>query len=560
MTPDELRHKLRELMDMPAEVEWVEFKEAKNNIHFDDLGKYFSAISNEANLKGLEFGWLILGITNTPPRKIVGTWYRQNRPDLDSLKKEIADQTDNRLTFEEIHEIVYHEGRVLMFQIPAALQGVPTSWKGHYYGREGESQAALSLNKMEQIRGQAVRHDWSAHICKSASLTDLDEEAIRFARKQYREKHPAQAEELEQWDDITFLNKAKVCISSSITHAALILLGKGGSTHLLSPAVAHITWVLKDEKGMEKDYEHFGPPLILSVDRVFSKIRNLTYRYMPNASLFPVEVTQYDSWVIRETLNNAIAHQDYSKGARINIIEEQESLLVTNAGRFIPGSVEEVILRDAPPDHYRNFFLSQAMVNLNMIDTIGSGIKRMFLKQKERFFPMPDYDLNESERVKVRIFGKILNENYTRVLIEKADLNLLDVVALDKVQKGSRISRAEHKRLKKNNLIEGRYPNLFLSSRVAAATGEEVQHIRYRGFDQKYYKDFILELVREHGPISREKIDNLLMDKLPEILTEKQKKTKIHNLLYILSRREEKIENIGSRKYPNWVLKSNKKK
>jgi ATP-dependent DNA helicase RecG len=559
MTPDELRSKLEELIVMPVETEWVEFKEAKNNIHFDDLGEYFSALSNEANLRDIGFGWLVLGITNSPPRKIVGTQYRLNRGDLDDLKKEIADHTTNRLSFEGIHELQLPEGRVLMFQIPAALQGVPIPWKGHYYGREGASQAPLSLSKIEQIRGQAIQDDWSAQICNSASLNDLDSNAVQFARKQYREKHPTQTDELDQWDDVTFLNKAKVCISGRITNAALILLGKEGSQHFLSPAISNITWVLKDAQGIEKDYEHFGPPLILAVDRVFAKIRNLTYRYMPNASLFPIEVTQYDSWVIRETLNNAIAHQDYIKASRINVVEEPESLLVTNVGHFIPGSVEEVILSDAPPVRYRNFFLSQAMVNLNMIDTIGSGIKRIFLKQRQRFFPMPDYDLSKPEYVKVRLFGKVLDENYTRLLIEKVDLSLLDVMALDKVQKGYHISKEEHKRLKRNKLIEGRDPNLFLSSKVASATGEEARHIRYRGFDQKYYKDIILELVKEHGPISRQKIDNLLMDKLPEVLVEKQKKTKIHNLLFILSGREKKIENRGSRKYPLWAMKSNKK-
>jgi hypothetical protein len=49
------------------------------------------------------------------------------------------------------------------------------------------------------------------------------------------------------------------------------------------------------------------------------------------------------------------------------------------------------------------------------------------------------------------------------------------------------------------------------------------------------------------------------MDKLPEVLVEKQKKTKIHNLLFILSGREKKIENRGSRKYPLCAMKSNKK-
>jgi ATP-dependent DNA helicase RecG len=340
MKSEALQRKLKEIIALPSEVEWVEFKEAKNNIHFEDLGKYFSAFSNEANLKDLDFGWLVLGITNKVPRKIIGTHYRPNRPALDSLKKEISDHMTNRLNFEEIHELHLTEGRVLMFQVPPALRGVPTPWKGHYYGREGESLVPLSLSKIEQIRGQVGGDDWSARVCKEATLYDLDIEALRFARKQYKEKHPVQAEELNQWDDLKFLNKAKICISGQITHTALVLLGKEESSHFLSPAIARMTWVLRDAYGMERDYEHFGPPLMLAVDRVFTKIRNLTYRYMPNASLFPIEVTQYDAWVIRETLHNAIAHQDYSQAGRINIIEEPESLLVTNLGHFIPGSVE----------------------------------------------------------------------------------------------------------------------------------------------------------------------------------------------------------------------------
>lgn len=143
-------------------------------------------------------------------------------------------------------------------------------------------------------------------------------------------------------------------------------------------------------------------------------------------------------------------------------------------------------------------------------------------------------------------------------MIERTDLDLWMVILLDKVQKGFHISHEEHKSLKKYKLVEGRYPNLFISSRLASATGEEVLHIRYKGLDKKYYKDFILALIREHGPISRKKINELLLDKLPEILTEKQKKTKIHNLLSELSRREGKIVNLGSRKYPSWIMRKNK--
>ncbi len=555
MNVEELKTLLEKLRRLPSETEWVEFKEAKNHIHFDDLGKYFSALSNEVNLKELDFGWLVLGISDQPPRKIVGTNYRPNRSALDRLKKEIADCTTSRLGFEEIYELYMPEGRVLMLQIPPALRGIPTSWKGHYYGREGESLVPLSLSKIERIRGQVLREDWSAKVCEDATLDDLDPEAIRFARKQYKEKQSGHAQELDQWDDLTFLNKAKVCISGQLTNAALVLLGKEESGHFLSPAIAQLSWVLRNDQGIEKDYEHFVLPLILAVDRIFAKLRILTYRYMPNASLFPLEVTQYDTWVIRESLHNAIAHQDYTQAGRVNIIEEPESLLVTNMGHFIPGSVEEVIRRDAPPEQYRNPFLARAMVNLSMIDTIGSGIKRMFLKQRQRFFPMPDFDLSEPERVRVRVFGKILDENYTRLLIEKADLNLLDVMALDKVQKHHQINEEEFKRLKKQKLIEGRRPNLFVSARVAAATGDKADYIKQRAFDKNYYKEMIVSYLKKFGEATRKDLDKLLLDKISDALDEKQKRNRIRNLLFEMSHKDNTIFAKGPRRTAVWMLR-----
>lgn len=153
-------------MPLPDEVEWVEFKEAKNQYHFDRLGEYFSALSNEANLKGRPCGWFVFDVTDKPPRQVVGSQYRPNRADLDHLKQEIAAQTTNGITFLDIHELTLTEGRVVLFQIPPACRGVPTAWKGHYYGRNGDSIGPLNLQEIEQIRQQGVREDWSAQVCE----------------------------------------------------------------------------------------------------------------------------------------------------------------------------------------------------------------------------------------------------------------------------------------------------------------------------------------------------------------------------------------------------------
>ena len=390
------------------------------------------------------------------------------------------------------------------------------------------------------------RTDWTAHVCEQATCDDLDPAALRKARQEYKIKFPAKSAVVDEWDDVTFLNKAKVSIRGKITHAGLLLLGKDESSSLLSPAVARMSWILKDGANQEQDYEHFGPPAIFWAERLGGKVRNLTVRALPSGTLFPVELLQYDAWVLREALHNCIAHQDYGAGARINVVEFPDRLLFTNQGTFLPGSVESAILQDAPQEIYRNPFLAEAMVNLNMIDTQGGGIKRMFTTQAKRSFPLPDYDLSEPGRVAVAVPGRILDERYTKLLMQKADLDLPSVILLDNVQKGRRIEKDGGARLRRAGLVEGRYPNLVVSGKIASVTGGQAQHIRKRGFDNRYYRDLLLELIREHGPVSPVVINELFMDKLPDVLSDEQKRAKIRNLTYDLAHRKGLIQNIGS--------------
>jgi ATP-dependent DNA helicase RecG len=472
---------------------------------------------------------------------------------LDSLKEEIANQTSNRLTFEEIHEVARPDGRVVMFQIPPALRGLPTAWKGHFYGRDNEAIGPLNLHEIEQVRKQAAQEDWSAQICDRATLNDLDPQAIAFARQEFKKKYPKLIADVGGWDDLTFLNKAKVCIGGKITRTALILMGKPESTHYLSPSHPQLTWILKDRDGMERDYKHFDPPFLLAVDALLTNVRNLTCRVLPWGTLFPVELLQYDDWVLREVLHNAIAHQDYPCSGRINVVEFDERLVVANMGSFLPGDVEDVIRRDAPFSVDRNPFLAQAMVALQMIDTIGSGIKRIYQVQKKRFFPMPDYDLSRGQEVLVSIIGKVLDEKYTRMLIARTDLDLWDVIALDKVQKGRPLTDDEFKSIKRKKLVEGRRPNLFVSAEVAAATGSKADYIKRRAFDKEHYKKMVVAYLEEFGEARREEIDRLLVDKLSDMLDEEQKLNFVTNLLQEL-RREGIIRAEGSKRWAMWRL------
>lgn len=548
MTPAQVDAKLHELLALPQETEWAEFKH--DFVNPQDIGEYLSALSNAATLEGQAFGYIVWGVEDGT-RRIVGTSFKPRSHKAtgnEDLEPWLNKLLSPRVNF-RIFEFEASGQPMVMFEVQAA-NTAPVAFSGRRWVRVGSHKKPLAEHP-ERERAlwtllSEPPQDWSAQICTGATLDDLDPNAIVFARKEYKKKHPTLATEVDDWDDTTFLNKAKVCINGQITRTAIILLGKNESEHYLSPGIARISWVLKDEHGVEKDYQHFGPPLILAVDPVFAKIRNLTYRYLPDASLFPTEITQYDPWVIRETLHNCIAHEDYSKGGKINVVETPTSLLFTNVGMFLPGTVEEVIVRDAPPEVYPNRFLAEAMVNLNMIDTIGSGIKRMFTRQRQRNFPMPDYDLSDKDRVKVRVIGEVIDEKYTRMLMANSNLDLLDVIALDKVQKGKSISEDEFRSLKAKKLIEGRRPNLIVSAAVAAATETVVDYLKKRGIDKAYGQRMVVELLEKQGQASRQDIDKLLLAKLSDALDDDQRRNFIKNLLQEMRRnREVDVEGKG---------------
>lgn len=555
MTIDELKQTLQQLRNLSAETEVVEFKEARNNYDFSKLGKYFSALCNEANLNGKPFAWLVFGIENKH-HNIVNSQFRPQRKDLDSLKSEIANKTTNRITFIEIYELHLPEGRVIMFQIPAAPKGFPIAFEGHYYGRDNEELVPLNLEEIERIRAQVTTEDWSAAILPQATLDDLDEEAMRVARVNFKNKFPEKAAEVDVWDEVTFLNKAKITIKGKITRTAIILLGKEESEHFINPAEAKIRWLLKDSKGNDKDYLIVGCPLLLAVDKVYVKIRNLKYRYIKDGTLFPDEVNQYEPYSIREAMNNCIAHQDYTKCGRINVVEMEDQLVFTNLGSFIPGSVAGVVKEDAPEEHYRNRFLATAMFNLKMVDTAGGGIKKIFNFQRDRFFPMPDYDLSGG-KVKVAIPGKVLDLEYARLLAMNKNLSLDEIIMLDKVQKKQSITEQEEKILKSKKLIEGRKPNFYISIRVAQETGQKAAYTKNKAFDKSYYLDLIIKAIRDHGSIDRNDIDKLLWMKLPDWMNDKQRKAKIANLLSEL-RIKSRIINEGNDTKPRWVILSSR--
>lgn len=509
------------------ENEVVEFKKAENSFDFNELGKYFSALSNEANLRDKGFAWLVFGV-HDKTREILGTSYKNSMKSLQKLKQDLSQHTTDNNTFRDIYELEVEGKRVLMFQIPAAPRGIPMAWQGHFYARRGESLAALDMNKYEEIRRQTVNEDWSKQIADGATIADLDEKAIMKAREGYKEHYPNQKKEVDSWSDEVFLNKAKITIDGKITHAAILLLGKPESLHFINH-IGEIVWRLagKDNVG-----QVFTIPFLLTTTEVMHKIRNYPFKLFPKNSFLPGEGMKYDSEVILEALHNSIAHQNYLENQRIIVIERENELEFRNCGGFFDGTYEDYITGERIPRKYRNQFLAQAMANIKMIDTEGFGIHKMFVSQKERWLPMPDYDKSDNDYVVLTLPGNVIDENYSLMLLENTNIDLTTAVLLDKVQKGKPISENAVKMLRKEKLIEGRKPHLYVSKYIAKATDKQVEYTLKKGFNDAECQEWIIKALNDHKVLSRKQINELLWNKLPTDFTEDQKMAKIKNLLY----------------------------
>ncbi|MCQ2271938.1 MAG: putative DNA binding domain-containing protein [Bacteroidales bacterium] len=556
MTEQEIKAYIKQ--NFPYENEscdWKNYANLKNTLcghEGDDVVSYVSALSN------VNGGALVIGVEDKTLDIIGIQDFANYTPE--SAKYRIVEKCRNLnsenleilpLFAEDSHKTVW------IVNVPKHSPRLPVYAHNKAWQRIGDSLVEMTQERREAILSEiVVEEDWSSAIIEDATIDDLDSDAIEKAKKEFAKRNPHKVDEMQIWDDITFLNKAKLTIRGKITRTALMLLGKEESEFLLNPFVAKIRWSLRSLGSNEnKDYDVFSMPLLLSVDKLYNKIRNVKYRLVRPDSLFPDEMLRYDMFNIREPLNNAIAHQDYTKRARIEVVEfEDDHLVFQNAGTFLPKSVEDVINKDCPESIYRNTFLVEAMRNLNMVETEGGGIKKMFQKQKIRFFPMPEYDLSNN-LVKVEIIGKVVDEEFAKLLTKNPQLSLSDILLLDKVQKRKVLNDGEIAYLRKKGFIEGRKPNFFLSENVVKPIDNKklkADYIKNRNFDDSHYKDMILNYIKKYKKASKSDISNLIIDKLSPVLSDKQKQSKVSNLLSSL-RIDGKIECVNR----FWVIKKN---
>lgn len=286
-------------------------------------------MANAAVLERHDRAWLIWGVDNAT-HAVKGTSFdpfTSKGEGNQSLIMWLTQMIKPKPDF-QFYEVEHSAGKVIMLEIHPP-RATPLAFKGVRYIRIDSHKTRLSDQPEREARLWEMLggvSDWSGEIVAEAGLDDLDPEAVEFSRSKFLEyriktepdtdRHERIRAETLQWDVATFLNKAHLTKQGRLTRSALLLLGRDEASHFLTPADTKISWNLRDEQNRVVGGLHFGLPLLLASEKLFQSIRNVSIEYMPDGTLFPVPVSQYDPWVIREALHNCIAHQDYRMEAK----------------------------------------------------------------------------------------------------------------------------------------------------------------------------------------------------------------------------------------------------
>lgn len=542
MTSKELQqYLLREFPQENARCEWKEMKNLKNSFAGDEKNDVVSYVSAIANMEG---GHLVIGVRDKS-LEIIGTDLNKFNLDAQTAVLKLLEHCTN-LSSEglDIEEYVTEDEHkvVWIIHIPKHLPRRPVFAHRKAWQRVEDSLIEMTQERLAVILDEPVyeANDWSAEIVPNATIDDLDELAVAKARIMFKKVHASNipAAEVDAWSTEDLLSNSGIMSEGKLTRAAIILLGKPVSVFKLRPAVVEVTWTLRDERQDVVDYEHFTVPFILTVDKILSKIHNLTMRELPGGTLFPETMKQYDDYTIREALHNAIAHQDYTLQQRINFVENPGYLYYANGGSFIPGSLQKALETKGPQRHFRNECLCRAMVNFNMIDTVSRGIKKMFNEQRLRHFPMPDYDIDLlNKEVGVTIYGNTINEKYTQLLKHNETLSLEDCILLDAVQKGHRIPEEHAVDLLNRGLLEGDTSEYGISLDIAKKTKQLPDYTRNRGLAKEKMIQMILQYLQNAGTIGakRDSIYEYIKDVMPQMKTHEQKLRMLGDMLNALS-------------------------
>lgn len=510
---------LQELLKA-SEGEHLEFKEAKSNFHFDKLLKYCAALANEGG------GSIVLGVTDRHPREVVGS---QAFANIERTKAGLIDKLRLRI---EAQEIMHPDGRVLIFTSPAHPIGVPLGIDGAYWMRAGEDLVAMTPDMLKRIFDEAGP-DFSAEVCPSAILSDLDPKAIEQFRARWHAR--SRIPSLLGLPVKQLLSDADLVTDDGVTYAALILLGTHASLgkHLAQAEVV-FEYRSSEAAGPASQREEFREGFLLFYDRLWELINLRNDKQHYQDGLFMLDVPTFSEAPVRESVLNAVAHRDYQHAGSVFIKQYGQRIEIISPGGFPSGVTPDNILYRQNP---RNRRLADSLAKCGMVDRAGQGANRIFESCIREGKLLPDFAQTDAWQVSLTLHGQVQDAQFVRFLervgreastsFDTADFLALDLINREEALQPELLVRV--RRLLELGVVErvgrGRATKYHLSRRFYTLAGRPGVHTRRRGLDRDTNKELLFKHLRQSpdgSPISelQEVLPGLSRANLQRLLSE----------------------------------------
>lgn len=446
----------------------VEFKKGEHgNVAYDGGSRlkpserrrcilgYVTALCNE---KG---GSLVIGMEDKYPHKVVGT--RQNENSTGELEANIYRDTGIRPKIYELYEDeAEKKGRVLVIDVPSRPAGTVFKFEDVPLMRVGEELKPMSDEVYLSII-QENEPDFSQQICRDATLDELDPDALSVLKEKYAKKQNYPI--FLTLSNRQILSDLQLITDEGVTNAAVILLGKENFIKRVYPQASVMLEYRHSESQITFDNRiSYSQPFFIMIDRLWHDIDLRNGKFQIKEGPYIFDVPYFNEEVIRESINNAITHRDYTRHSETVIKQYPQKLIVTNAGGFPHGVTIDSIL--TVPSTPRNRLLADVLSKTGIVERSGQGIDKIFYRTLSEGKEAPDYSGSDAFNVEL-ILSAIIQDKAFALFIESVQQNLaednklsvFEIVVLDKIRRNEKttaLDKAVIKQLMDRSLIEKR--------------------------------------------------------------------------------------------------------
>lgn len=446
----------------------VEFKKGEHgNVAYDGGSRlkpserrrcilgYVTALCNE---KG---GSLVIGMEDKYPHKVVGT--RQNENSTGELEANIYRDTGIRPKIYELYEDeAEKKGRVLVIDVPPRPAGTVFKFEDVPLMRVGEELKPMSDEVYLSII-QENEPDFSQQICRDATLDDLDPDALSVLKEKYARKQNNPI--FLTLSNRQILSDLQLITDEGVTNAAVILLGKEDFIKRVYPQASVMLEYRHSESQITFDNRiSYSQPFFIMIDRLWHDIDLRNGKFQIKEGPYIFDVPYFNEEVIRESINNAITHRDYTRHSETVIKQYPQKLIITNAGGFPHGVTIDNLL--TVPSTPRNRLLADVLSKTGIVERSGQGIDKIFYRTLSEGKEAPDYSGSDAFNVEL-ILSAIIQDKAFALFIESVQQNLaednklsvFEIVVLDKIRRNEKttaLDKAVIKQLMDRNLIEKR--------------------------------------------------------------------------------------------------------